>query len=109
MLTPSRVKAAATMGDEALVPPTTDQAPPVASLQYTATPVSGSATADTSVSMRFVQLASVCQLGLVISALQPLPPLLQAPSAQPRDDVEVVSDVPPTATTPAEVAGYETP
>jgi hypothetical protein len=99
------VKDAAMMGEDALVPPTTNHAPPLASLQYTATPVSGLPTADTSASMRFLQVGSVCQLGLAISALQPLPPPLQAPSAQPRDDAEVVSEVPPTATTPADVAG----
>jgi hypothetical protein len=105
VLTPSTVKAPAMMGDDALVPPTMNHPPPLASLQYTATPVLGSPIAATSASMRLAQLASVCQLGLAISELQPLPPSLQALSAQPRVDVELVSDVPPTATTPAEVAG----
>ena len=110
MLTPSRVNEAATMGEEALVPPTTCQEPPPPlSLQYTATPVFGSPTAATSASMRIEQLLSVCQLGFEMTALHPLPPLFHAVSAQPREDEELASDVPPTATTPAEVAGYDAP
>jgi hypothetical protein len=61
--------------------------------------------AATSASMRIEQLGSVCQLGLEMTALHPLPPLFHAVSAQPREDDEVVKDVPPTATTPADVAG----
>jgi hypothetical protein len=106
VLTPRRVNDAATIGEEALVPPTTCHEPVLPeSLQYTATPVSGSPMAATSASMRFAQLLSVCQLGFGITVLHPLPPLLHAVSAQPRVDDEVFSVVPPTARTPAEVAG----
>jgi len=104
VLTPRSVKAAAMIGEDALVPPTTCQPP-----WYTATPVWGSPTAETSASMRFAQLLSVCQLGLGMTELQPLPPLFQAASAQPRDDDDCWSVVPPTASAPAELAGYEAP
>jgi hypothetical protein len=110
VLTPMLVKDPAMIGEEALVPPTTCHEPSLLeSLQYTATPVSGSPIADTSASMRLAQLLSVCQLGFGMTALQPLPPLFQAVSAQPRDDEDVFSVVPPTASTPAEVAGYDAP
>jgi hypothetical protein len=110
VLTPRRVKDAATMGEDALVPPTTCQEPVAPeSLQYTATPVFGSPTAATSDSMRFAQLLSVCQAGFGMTELHPLPPLVQADSAQPRVDDDVLSVVPPTASTPAEVAGYDAP
>jgi hypothetical protein len=65
--------------------------------------------AATSASMRFVQLLSVCQAGLGITELQPLPPLFHAVSAQPRVEDDFCSVVPPTARTPAEVAGYDAP
>jgi hypothetical protein len=74
-----------------------------------ATPVSGSPIAETSASIRFAQMVCVCQVGFAMTPLQPLPPLVHAVSAQPRDDAEVFKVVPPTATTPAEVAGYDAP
>ncbi len=103
--TPSRVKAAATMGDEALVPPTTKDCPP----QVTATPVCGSPTAEMSASMRCAHMVCVCHAGLAMKPLQPLPPLLHAVSLQPRVPPPWVSEVPPIASTPADVAGYEAP
>jgi hypothetical protein len=65
--------------------------------------------AETSASMRVLHVGSVCQAGFAIDALQPLPvpPLLsfQTVSAQPREDVDFTRFVPPTAMTPADVAG----
>ena len=51
---------------------------------YTATPVFGSATAETSATVRFAHPPSVCQDGLPMYALQPLPAPLQTVSVQPR-------------------------
>ena len=71
----------------------------------------GSATADTSLSVRRAQPVSVCQDGLALSAEQPepvpSPPALlpQTVSVQPRALVAVVSEVPPTAMTYGEAAG----
>jgi len=110
VLTCITVNAAATSGAAALVPPTSAQpADPDVSEQYTATPVRGSASDDTSASARIEQAVSVCQLGLATVRLQPLPAPLHAASAHPRDDDDCVSDVPPTATTPEYVAGEEGP
>jgi hypothetical protein len=95
----------ATSGDETLVPPYTCHAP----AWNTATPVFGSATAETSASMRLLQTVCVCQLGFGMNALHPLPPLLQAFSAQPRVDVDLASEVPPTARTYCDVAGNSAP
>ena len=105
--TPSSVNEAATMGDDALVPPTTIHCPP----QLTATPVCGSPTAETSASMRKPQLVVAwgCQAGRGMKPLQPLPPLLHAVSLQPREPPPWLRVVPPTAITPAEVAGYDAP
>src|SRR6476620_9047685 len=52
---------------------------------------------------------SVCHPGFGSKALQPLPAPLHADSVQPRAFAAVVSDVPPTAVTSGEAAGYETP
>jgi hypothetical protein len=60
---------AATSGDAALVPPYICHEP----ASYTATPVFGSASAETSASMRLPQKVCVCQLGFEMYALQPLP------------------------------------
>jgi hypothetical protein len=103
--TPSSVKAAATRGAAALVPPTTIHWPP----QLTATPVCGSPIAETSDSIRVEQPVSVCQLGFDTTPLHPLPPEPQAVSLQPRALESCCSEVPPTATTPADVAGYSAP
>jgi hypothetical protein len=75
----------------------------------TATPVFGSATAETSATVRRAQPVSVCHAGFGSNALQPLPAPLHADSIQPRAFAAVVSDVPPTAVTSGEAAGYETP
>ncbi len=84
-------------------------------MSYTATPVFGSATAATSLLVRLLQPVSVCQDGLGSSAEQPDPvPLPPAPepqtvSVQPRELAAELSEVPPTAVTYCEAAGYSTP
>ena len=60
----------------------------------------GSATADTSATVRFAQPVSFCQLGFALYAEQPLPAPDQADSVQPREEEPpVVRCVPPTAVT----------
>src|SRR6185437_9844009 len=81
------------IGAEALVPPTVNHMFP----NSTATPVFGSATAETSATVRRAQPVSVCHAGFGSN------------SVQPRAFAAVVSDVPPTAVTSGEAAGYETP
>src|SRR5690349_7184816 len=94
------------IGADALVPPTVIHWP----MNITATPVFGSATAETSATVRRAQPVSVCQAGLGSKALQPLPAPLHALSRQPRVVVASrVSEVPPTAVTFGEDAGHETP
>src|ERR671930_2046024 len=93
------------IGDEALVPPTVNKRPE----KKTATPVFGSATAETSATVRREQPVSVCQAGFASNALQPLPAPLHALSVQPRVDELRVSEVPPTAVRKRDAAGYETP
>src|SRR3954468_4182959 len=68
------------IGADALVPPTVTHAP----VKRTFTPVSGSATAETSPTVRLAQPASVCHVGLGSKALQPLPAPDHAHSVQPR-------------------------
>src|SRR3954447_8563989 len=103
-------------GAAALVPPYTAQPePPV--VWYTATPLAGSATAETSAIARFGQVVAGitdCQLGLAIVLEQPDPvpwpgPLFHTVSVQPRDESSLVSVVPPIAVVAEELAGYETP
>src|SRR5215831_13608345 len=96
----------ATIGVDALVPPTTIQ-PPEPAL-YTARPVEGSPTAATSEVARLVQpvFTPLCQLGLEMLFEHELPPELHAPSLQPRElVVDFTSFVPPTPTTYCEVLG----
>jgi hypothetical protein len=59
--------------------------------------------------MRLPHTVCVCQLGLAMYALHPLPPSLHAVSAQPRAEVDLASEVPPTARTYWEVAGNSAP
>src|SRR5262245_47202317 len=97
------------IGAEALVPPYTAQPVPP-KVWYTATPVGGSATADTSASARRVQpVVTVCQVGLVSKAEQPEPAPFHTVSVQPRALAAVTRWVPPTAVTNREVAGYSAP
>ena len=77
------------------------QPPMLGSESNTATPVSGSATADTSASLRLAQPVSCCHAGLAMKAEQPLPAPDQAVSLKPRAPKEYRRDVPPTAVTPA--------
>src|SRR5690349_15753470 len=105
------------IGAEALVPPNTFQPGPLlVNVSYTATPVTGSATADTSATLRPAQPASVWNLGFGMSLAQPEP---VAPHAnKPSEPVQLefhtdscqpaavrVRVVPPTAVTCAEDAG----
>ena len=104
------VSTGGTSGDDTLVPPNTIHAVEwCVAGPNTATPVFGSATAETSASVRFAQPVSVCQLGLANTALQPLPAPLHAVSAQPRAVPERVRLVPPTAVTCGDDAGNWTP
>ena len=76
----------------------------------TATPVFGSATAETSaLALRAHWVAAVCQAGFGLTVEQPLPAPLHAVSFQPRALASRVSEVPPTATTCESEAGYSTP
>src|SRR5262249_5307633 len=77
---------AAMIGADALVPPTSSQVPPVPKVSYTATPVLGSATAETSLLARRAHWVATpaCQDGLASTAEQPEPVPLQTVSAQPR-------------------------
>src|SRR3954470_1377324 len=98
-------------GAATLVPPNTSQPPPPCprKVSYTETPVFGSATAETSATVRRAQPVSVCQAGLATKALQPLPAPLQAVSVQPRALLARTRCVPPTAVTKREAAGNSTP
>src|SRR5215467_168176 len=99
------------IGADALVPPTSSQVPPVPKVSYTATPVLGPATAETSLLARRAHWVATpaCQDGLASTAEQPEPVPLQTVSAQPRVVAALVSEVPPTAVTNREAAGYSTP
>src|SRR5262245_3889280 len=97
-------------GAATLVPPNTSQPERFFAVgAYTATPVLGSAIAETSATLRFEHPASVCQLGLPNTVLQPLPAPAHAVSLQPRALAAVLSEVPPTAVTCGDDAGNETP
>src|SRR5437868_5346230 len=102
----------ATIGDDRLVPPTTNQPPRfgtpivyggvrfgVLYESYTARPVPGSASAETSATLRRGQPASCCHAGLGSKSEHPLPDPLQAVSLKPRAVSSAVSVVPPTAVT----------
>ncbi|MFD7020907.1 hypothetical protein [Streptomyces sp. NPDC059928] len=77
--------------------------------------MAGSATAETSATVRLEQPVSVCQDGFGSYAEQPepapLPPELvpQTDSDQPRELLSRLSEVPPTAVTYWEAAGYSVP
>jgi hypothetical protein len=82
-------------------------------VSYTATPVAGSASAATSLSIRREQPGkprAVCQDGRGSTAEQPDPvpspgALFHTDSVQPREFAAVLSLVPPTETTFGEAAG----
>src|SRR4051795_2336837 len=100
------------IGADALVPPKTSQpaAPRYAVESYTATPVFGSATADTSASALPEHcVALVCQAGFALRVEQPLPAPDQADSVKPRAFDARCRLVPPTATTESKEAGEPTP
>ena len=105
---PARAYVLAMIGAPTLVPPKTCQ-PGAENVSYTAAPVCGSATADTSATVRLAQPASVCTVGLPSNAEQPLPAPLHAVSDQPRVFCACSSEVPPTDVTNLDAAGYSTP
>src|SRR5215469_4450287 len=111
---PARANMAASIGEEALVPPTSFHPPLPLEVSYTATPVAGSASAATSLSIRLEQPdrpSAVCQDGCGSKAEHPDPVpslpgvVFHTDSVQPREFYAVVSAVPPTETTFGEVAG----
>ena len=108
----------AMIGAAALVPPTVPQPlkhlPPSALRleqleSYTDTPVFGSATAETSATVRLAHPLSVCQGGLASYFEQPLPAPFHTVSFHPRGLLSRLSVVPPTAVTYGDAAGYSTP
>ena len=103
---------APTIGEATLVPPKTVH-PPEPYESYTATPVAGSASAETSATVRRTQPLSVWKAGFASYLEQPLPApsvadVDQTDSVQPRALLARVSEVPPTAVTHGELAGYST-
>src|SRR5579871_6038668 len=111
---PASAYMAATIGEEALVPPTSFHPPLPLVVSYTATPVLGSASAATSLSIRLEQPdrpSAVCQdgWGSTVEQPDPVPSLpgvvFHTDSVQPRAFDAVLSRVPPTETTFGEVAG----
>src|SRR6202012_3165010 len=112
---PARANMAASIGEEALVPPTSFQPPLLLEVSYTATPVAGSASAATSLSMRLLQpagrLSALCQDGFGSTEEQPEPvpsefcEVFHTVSVQPREFDAVLSRVPPTETTFGRLAG----
>src|SRR3954453_12796261 len=97
------------IGAAALVPPNLSHLLTPAEGAKTLTPVAGSATAETSATVRRVQIGSVCQSGRGMYAEQPLPAPDQTVSVQPRVFEAVRSDVPPTAVTYRVEAGNSAP
>src|SRR5664279_1220694 len=99
---PAAANSAAEIGDAALVPPTSCHPPCLRT--YVATPVAGSAIAEMSADARVEHGASfgphTC---FAITELHALPAPLHAVFVVPSNDV------PPTATTYADVAGYSAP
>src|SRR5438034_1518143 len=96
------------MGAEALVPPNTAQPLPP-KVRNTATPVAGSATADTSATVLRGHPGSFCHGGFGDCAEHPEPAPFHAVSVQPRVLLDRRSEVPPTAVTNRELAGWMTP
>src|SRR5690242_174748 len=93
-------------GEDRLVPPTTSQPrPPLVSVTRTASPVLGSATADTSEVVRVAHPGSLCQAGLATYWPHALPAPAQADSVHPRALSSATRLVPPTATTVGRPAG----
>src|SRR5436190_16987505 len=97
-------------GAAALVPPNTIQPGSPPSVSYTATPVFGFDTDETSAIVLRPHAPGSCQPGLGSYDEQPLPAPDQAVSLQPRVVVVACdSDVPPVAVTYCEAAGYSAP
>ena len=124
---PARAYTEAMSGELRLVPPTWAQPsrpcatpssirtsqllldPQLLYVSYTPRPELGSASAETSATVRLAQPVSCCQDGLGSYDEQPLPAPDHALSVQPRELDAWVSVVPPTAVTYCEAAGYSTP
>src|SRR5256885_3696147 len=124
---PASANTLAMIGEDALVPPTCAQpsrpwarpseismsqselVPQLLYVSYTPTPVFGSATAETSATVRRAQPESCCQAGFVSFDEHPEPAPDQAVSVQPRELLAFFSDVPPTAVTVLAEAGQITP
>ena len=106
---PVNTKMLATIGDAALVPPICS-IPPLAALNI-ATPVAGSATAETSVAARPMHAVCFSYAGFAIEVLHVLPVAPCEPGGSPRNHTVSVrgevdaSDVPPTAITYCDVDG----
>src|SRR3954451_21874510 len=108
------------MGEATEVPPKVSQPewPWYAYESYTATPVAGSATAETSATARRLHTAVMagtadCHVGRASRAEQPDPApsvavVDQTDSVHPRVEASCVRRVPPTAVTKREAAGYST-
>src|ERR1700721_1052626 len=104
----AKAKKEAMIGEATLVPPTSSH-PPWSYVSYIATPVFGSATAATSLFVRFEQPESCCQAGFFSKPEHPDPVPDHTVSVQPRELEDVLRLVPPTAGTNLEAAGYDTP
>src|SRR6266540_941530 len=76
------------IGADTLVPPNTCH-PGAWKVSYTATPVRGSPTAETSATVRRAQPGSAWNTGLASNAEQPLPAPLHAVSVHPRPSPEL--------------------
>src|SRR5215469_2796894 len=100
---PAKPNTAAISGAATLVPPKTSQPDRPWELveSYTATPVFGSATAETSASARLLQPvpADAAPDSAALKLEQPLPAPLQTVSVQPRVPPPDTRCVPPTAVT----------
>src|SRR3954451_22326196 len=100
------------IGAEELVPPKTSQPtyPWYDVESYTATPVLGSATADTSAfALRVHPVTALSCQASAFAVEQPLPAPFHAVSPQPRALLLRTRCVPPTATTCEKDAGASTP
>src|SRR5690348_14349430 len=99
------------IGEAKLVPPTLNhpECPRYVTVSYTAAPLEGSASAETSATVRRMHPLSFCHVGFGSKALQPLPAPAQTVSLRRVLLVLRVRVVPPTPVTYCDDAGYCTP